>query len=385
MSQIIRLMGCSSTMESGGSERQMWNLLRGIDRRSFAPHLYLLYRQGPLLAELPADVAVEDFWSRHRQPRCRWPGRIHGWQVRDLANLLRREAIDVVYERLFHMAMIAGPATRRAGVKRVANIVSPPRNDVVRSEVKFAWLKRRLLARSYRQADRLLAVSRGAAEDASAYYRIALSRFEVVWNPVDIERIERLQQEPWTGLPLEPGCFHVVAIGRLSHEKGHATLLQAAAQAVRTGELPLQLHLVGEGPLAEGLRRQAAVLDIADRVHFHGYLSNPFPLLQRMHLMVLPSRYEGLPNVLLEAMACGVPSLVTDCPGGIREATNDGRWCQLTPVDDAERMAGYLRERWQRPQPWLERLGPARQQVLEHHSYRAWLQRMQEILASTLR
>ncbi|MFN9915215.1 MAG: glycosyltransferase, partial [Pirellulaceae bacterium] len=100
-----------------------------------------------------------------------WPGRIHGWQVRDLAAILRREAIDVVYERLFHMAMIAGPATRRAGVKRVANIVSPPRNDVVRSEVKFAWLKRRLLARSYRQADRLLAVSRGAAEDASAYYR----------------------------------------------------------------------------------------------------------------------------------------------------------------------------------------------------------------------
>ncbi|MFN9917627.1 MAG: glycosyltransferase, partial [Pirellulaceae bacterium] len=100
---------------------------------------------------------------------------------------------------------------------------------------------------------------------------------------------------------------------------------------------------------------------------------------------VLPSRYEGLPNVLLEAMACAVPCLVTDCPGGIREATNDGRWCQLTPVDDSERMAGYLADRWQKPQPWLARLGPARQQVLEHHSYRAWLERMQEILASTLR
>ncbi len=200
-----RLLCCSSTMDSGGSERQTWNLLRGINRQKFDPRLYLLYQQGPLLEQLPNDVAIEAYWSRHQPLKMNWPGRVHRLQIGDLVNILRRDRIDVVYERLFHMAMIAGPACRRTGVKHVANIVSPPRSDVPRSEIKFAWMKRLVLSRAYREADRLLAVSQGAADDAAAYYGIPRGKFEVVWNPVDIERLDRLKNEAWTGKRLTTG------------------------------------------------------------------------------------------------------------------------------------------------------------------------------------
>ncbi len=419
MTRPMRLLCCSSTMDSGGSERQTWNLLRGLDRATFNPSLYLLYRQGPLLDQMPADIPIQAYWDNHATPKLNWPGRVHRNQIKHLSQILHRDQIDVVYERLFHMAMIVGPAARRTGVRHVANIVSPPRSDVPRSEVKFAWLKRRFLARAYREADRLLAVSHGAAEDAAKYYGIDRSRFEVVWNPVDLQRIDRLKTADWQGKPVHSDRFKIVSVGRLSHEKGHAVLIQALAKAKAilkeepsspsegsrflsqtfkpsntlpplahasergiAGEAPwpIELHLIGDGPLRSELEKLAIELGVADQVVFHGYIDNPFPLLSQAQLFVLPSLYEGLPNALLEAMACEVPTLATDCPGGIREATDDGSTTFLCQTNDSESLANAIRSRIENPHPWLERIPVARKKIEAKHSYSAWLRKMEEVL-----
>jgi glycosyltransferase involved in cell wall biosynthesis len=418
-------------MDSGGSERQTWNLLRGLDRTILDPRLYLLYRQGPLLDQMPADVPIEAYWDNYTTPKLNWPGRVHRNQIKRLAEILQREKIDVVYERLFHMAMIVGPAARRAGVRHVANIVSPPRSDVPRSEIKFAWLKRRFLARAYREADRLLAVSQGAADDAAKYYGIDRSRFEVVWNPVDLERIDRLKMADWHGKPIHPDRFKMVSVGRLSYEKGHAVLIHAFANVIKylqekakssgqtslplaqsmsstntprltqtitttepspplahsygrgaggEGPLPLELHLIGDGPLRSELEKLALDLGVADRVIFHGYLDNPFPFLHQSQLFVLPSLYEGLPNALLEAMALEVPTLATDCPGGIREATDDGSTTVLCQPNDCDSLAKAILSRVENLHPWLDRIPIARKKIEAKHSYPAWLRKMQSIL-----
>lgn len=370
-------------MDSGGSERQTWNLLRGIDRQRFEPRLYLLYQQGPLLEQLPSDVAVDAYWSRHQPPRLNWPGRVHRLQIADLTNILRRDRIDVVYERLFHMAMIAGPATRRAGVRHVANIVSPPRSDVPRSEIKFAWLKRLVLSRAYREADRLLAVSRGAADDAAAYYGIDRRKFEVIWNPVDLERLDRLKNDAWSGLPFDESTFKFVSVGRLSHEKGHGILIRAFAEflAKRTEPNRFELHLVGAGPLSDSLKALASELRIENQIVFHGYVDNPYPLVHRAQLFVLPSLYEGLPNALLEAMACEVPTLVTDCPGGIREATDEGRLSRLVPPNDQTALAEAMDERIEIPKPYLARVKPSRIRIESMHSFAVWIDKMKIVLS----
>jgi len=183
-------------MEPGGSERQLLYLLRGLDRSRFEPVLYLLYDTGALLAELPSDVQKISFWGETKQLILSWPGRIHGMQIRHLETTLRGERIDLTYDRLFHMAMIAGPATRMAGVPRVSTIVSPPQFDVGRKDNRWRWIKRQRLSRAYRESAALLTVAPGTAENASQYYNIPRERFEVVRSPIDLDRIEKLAQSP---------------------------------------------------------------------------------------------------------------------------------------------------------------------------------------------
>jgi glycosyltransferase involved in cell wall biosynthesis len=366
-------------MESGGSERQTLNLLRGLDRSIVDPQLYLLYREGSLLEELPSDVKVTDFWSSHRQPTINWPGRISKMQVRHLSQTICDQQAQVIYDRLFHMALIAGPAARRTGVGRIATIVSPPSNDLMLTERRFVWIKRLALARSYRSADRLIAVSQGTADDATRFYKIDPARFEVIQNPIDIDRVDRLKQEEWDGLPMRSDRRTVLSIGRLSEEKGHATLLEAVSHLIRNTELQIELHLIGDGPLRNSLEQRAVFLGIREHVVFHGQVANPFPLLRRAELFVLPSRYEGLPNALLEAMACEVPTLVSDCPGGIQDATDRGKHSRMVPIGDVAAMSRAIRDRFQSPEAWLEKLSAARKHIEQAHSLSRWLEKMQSV------
>jgi hypothetical protein len=154
----IKILLCSSSMDGGGSERQLLYLLRGLDRERFEPFLYLLYETGVLLEEVPQDVQGVAFWSDVRFPKFNWPGRIHRMQVNHLASTLKRLKIDAVYDRLFHMTLVTGPATRRMHVPRMSTIVSPPQFDLARSEKRWTQWKKRSLRSAYASADALLTV-----------------------------------------------------------------------------------------------------------------------------------------------------------------------------------------------------------------------------------
>lgn len=366
-------------MESGGSERQTLNLLRGIDRSAITPELYLLYAKGTLLHELPRDVEITDYWTRHPKQKWNWPGRISRCQIKDLTQTIQAKKADVVYDRLFHMAFIAGPAARRAGVGRVATIVSPPQQDLLTTERRFVWLKRIALARSYRSADRLIAVSQGTADNASKFYHIDSSRFEIVPSPIDIDRVDCLKQEAWEGQAIKSNRRTIVSVGRLSEEKGHQHLLEAVSHLMRSSNYLLELHLIGDGPLRYALEQQTSLLGIREQVVFHGQVANPFPLLRQAELFVLPSLYEGLPNALLEAMACEVPTLVTDCSGGIQDATKQGKLSQLVPVGDPIAMSNAIRNHFNNPETGRSKLSDARKHIEQSHSLDQWVQKMQKI------
>jgi glycosyltransferase involved in cell wall biosynthesis len=297
-----------------------------------------------------------------------------------LANTLAEQKIDVVYDRLFHMTMVTGPATKRARVRRVSTIVSPPEFDVVRSEKRWLRWKKESLRRSYLNADALLAVGSGTADSASEFYGIQRDRFQVASSPVDVERIDRDSNLAWEGIPLRSDRKQIVAIGRLSDEKGHRFLIQAVAQYQREALLdfapPVDLHLVGDGVLRRELQSLAESLGLGDSVFFHGHLSNPFPLLKRCDLMVLPSFYEGMPNVLLEAMLCRVPILATNTEQGAGELLRKHPLGSLVAKGNASEMANAIRHRFQHPSQWLERLDTAREHVIKHHSMEQWISQM---------
>jgi N-acetylgalactosamine-N,N'-diacetylbacillosaminyl-diphospho-undecaprenol 4-alpha-N-acetylgalactosaminyltransferase len=199
----------------------------------------------------------------------------------------------------------------------------------------------------YPRAARVIAVSRGVADDLAARYAVPRARIVTIHNPVDLAAIRKAGAAP-PAVPL-PETF-IAASGRLTPNKNFAMLLNAyAASGVR-----MPLVILGEGPERARLMNAARALGVADRVLLPGHLANPFAVIARAALFVSSSNAEGFPNALIEAMALARPVIAADCPAGPAEivagddamttrAVREARWGVLTPAGDAAAMAGALR------------------------------------------
>ena len=190
-----RVLTMISSMRGGGSEQQTLLLLRHLDRSKFTPHLYVLQRSGELMSKVPDDVTVHSFEDAATPTGLYFPGRQLRQQIRHLQDLLKRESIDVIYDRTFHMSMIAGPAGKTLAVPRVSTIVSPPAHALPHVESRFVGLKRRHLAKAYHQSRSVVAVSQQAALSAMEYYGLSRDRVQVILNPVDVDEVQRASRE----------------------------------------------------------------------------------------------------------------------------------------------------------------------------------------------
>ena len=193
----------------------------------------------------------------------------------------------------------------------------------------------------YRAADRVVAVSGGVADDLTHFGRLPGGKVRVIHNPVfdpDIARLARAApRHDW----FEPGGPPIVlAAGRLHRQKGFDTLLRAFA--IARAEVDCRLVILGEGGERALLMRQADQSGLGYDIDMPGFCENPFALMARAGAFVLSSRWEGFPNALVEAMACGAPVIAADCPSGPREILRGGEIAALVPVDDAEALGRAL-------------------------------------------
>jgi glycosyltransferase involved in cell wall biosynthesis len=148
-----------------------------------------------------------------------------------------------------------------------------------------------------------------------------------------VRRLADAAENPYNG----PGP-HMIAMGRLQHQKAYDVLLTAFT-AVRKAIPGARLTILGEGPLEGQLKQQAAGLGVVDAVAFAGFQANPWPYVKHADLFVLASRYEGLPNSVLEALALGVSVVATDCPGGTREIQKSAGQIVLVPPESPDALA----------------------------------------------
>ena len=387
----IRILLCSSSMNGGGSERQLLYLLRGLDRKRFEPSLYLFFEEGALLEAVPQDVSIFSFWKNRTRPRLQWPGRMHRQYIADLTDVIRKQKIQVSYDRLFHMTLVAGPATQATRCPRVSTIVSPPEHDLQRRAERWQWIKRRKLSKAYRESAALLSVSAGTAQAASEFYRIPISQFQIVPSPLDLEGIDhkktgRLPETPGVIDALrDPRLKHIVSVGRLSQEKGHSDLLEAFRQVVERNGTSYRLHVVGDGPLMQNLQEQAVRGGVKQYVFFHGHLSNPYPLMHRADLHVLPSHYEGLPNVMLESMVLRCPVLATDTKQGAGEYLREHPFGSLVPVQDPNSMALAIADRFSNPERWLSVVAEAEAYTRRYHGLGHWIETLSQLFERVAR
>ncbi len=369
----LRVMFMAGSMEGGGSERQTLRLIERFDRARVSPELYLTYRRGTLLAEVPSDLPLHAASDQPFLPRLYWPGRIHSHLVRSFEQLLMERQIDVVYDRTFHMSQIAAPACRRAGVPRVSTIVSPPSLDLPGTEQRFLQLKRRRLSRAYREAAKVFAVSEAVRRDAMDYYELPATKVEVLHSGVDVERI--LREREW---PRESGIsrieledksyFHIACVGRLREEKGQRFLLESLRYVNR--EFPeimrgLILWMVGDGPDRNSLETMVSDFGLESNVRFTGHLASAVPVISRCRLLISPSRYEGWANAILEAFACGVPVIATRV-GGSEEMVVDQQFGGLVRYGDAEELGNAIRVMRSQEGVAASYAAQARQHLLQH-------------------
>lgn len=254
-----------------------------------------------------------------------------------LARYLRREAPVALLAMMTHANVAAVIAKSLARVK--CRLVVSERSTISINARQAATVREKLIYRLaatvYPKADAIVAVSREAATDLAEFTGLDPTRVGSIYNPFDLGRIDELSREdpghPW----LSPGQPPVIiAVGRLMPEKDFPTLLRAFADLRR--HLKARLLILGEGDLRRELEDQAKQLGLEpDEFQMPGFVSNPYSYLSRASLFVLSSRWEGLPGVLIEALACGVPVVSTECRSGPKEILEDGRWGQLVPVGDA--------------------------------------------------
>ncbi|MCP1445145.1 glycosyltransferase involved in cell wall biosynthesis [Pseudomonas sp. GGS8] len=188
--------------------------------------------------------------------------------------------------------------------------------------------------------DQVVAVSKGLRQSLADLVPWGHQRIRYCPNAVVTEQLLSAAQTPLLcGLPAE----FWLGVGRLVEPKGFHLLLDAYAMALGRAALP-DLVIIGNGPQLAALTLQASRLGIEDRVHFTGFLSNPYPFIRHARLLILSSFHEGLPTVLIEALALGTPVLACDCETGPRELLDNGRLGHLVKINDVPALAeGMLR------------------------------------------
>ena len=210
------------------------------------------------------------------------------------------------------------------------------------------WLDR--ARRSYLYVDAAVGVSRGVAAELTEAVGVPGARVHTIYNPVvsdsPVSDSDQPAGHPWLD---NPGPRVILAAGRLSKQKDFPTLLAAFARILDHG--PARLIVLGKGRARADLLAHAERLGISDHVDFPGFVHNPHAFMARANLFVLSSRIEGLPTVLIEAMACGCPVVSTDCPFGPDEILEGGRWGDLVPMGDAMALSEAMLRTLEDPQP----------------------------------
>ena len=381
----LRVALVIDTLRGGGAERSILNVARGMTDRGHSVDLVTFADGVAYKRELSPQIRLFRFnlrqmvWHRRRIERFRvlWSIRrklfrlmksrdqwaAHPYIEWKLLRLLRGRRLDDVRALVEYIDREEPdcilPSLSRAKISTLLARSLSVRNPVVIPIVHNVMMNRRKRIQDrYRLlfplADHLVAVSRGAGESLAQHLGLSVARITCIYNPVDIGFIERLADErvdhPWM---TDGGAPTVVTAGRLAPAKDHRTLLKALAEAQK--RRPIRLIILGEGPCREALESLVFELGLEDKVSLPGWVENPFSFMGQASAFVLSSRWEGLGNVLIEALALGCACVSTDCPSGPAEILDHGRVGPLVPVGDHMALAEAICNVLANP-PDIERL-----------------------------
>lgn len=323
----------------GGVERCLSNLAQGFLDRGFAVDLVLGRAGGPHLAQLPAALRRIDLDAPRQLGR-----------IPKLTGYLRNERPAALLSagHFTNEIAVCANALARCGTR----VIVSEHNTLSRATRLNALNKRRLRLLSsrlcYPWANGIVAVSEGVARDLAPIIGCELARIHVIYNPVITPELTAKAGADLDHAWFRPGEPPVLlGVGKLEGQKDFPTLIRAFAKV--RAQRPARLIILGWGPDRSQLEALVKDAGLVSDVDLPGYVANPYAYMARAAAFVLSSAWEGLPTVLIEAMALGLPVVSTDCPSGPAEILCNGRYGRLTPVHDhhalAEAMLSVLSDR----------------------------------------
>lgn len=320
-------------LTGGGAERTLINLASALADIGVEVDLVLVRATGPFMDTVPSTVRVIDLKSANVL-----------FAVLPLARYLARQRPDALVSALNqpNIAAVLARKIARLPLKTITTI-----HNTLSVEAKQLRLKPKLMLQFVRYfanwSDAVVCVSQGVADDYKKITGLPVDKVHVIYNSVVSESIQKRSREPVDHPWFEKGQPPVLlSVGRLNVQKDYVTLLQAFAHVKRRGRFAARLMMIGEGEERPALRRLIMELGLQDDVEMPGFMENPYKFMHQARLLVLSSRWEGLPTVLIESMACGTPVVATNCPSGPYEILDGGRFGALSPVGDPVALAGNI-------------------------------------------
>lgn len=317
---VVNIVFVIHSMHSGGSERVMLHLLRNLSRERFSITLILLDRQGALLQFLPNDIAVISF---------RFKRTISA--IFQLHRVLRRLKPAIVFSTLNQVNLMISliipllPANV-VFIARESSIASK-NNKNFRYPVIFEFLYKT----TFRRFDAIICQSISMKDDLLRNFAVEEAKVTVINNPVDFRLFHEIKEEK-----RQSGELRLISVGQLRKEKGYDRLLKALACC----NVSFHYRIIGDGAIQRELVNLVDDLGLTGKVEFMGEIPNPYGYMSQSDLFLQGSYYEGFPNAMIEANACGIPVVAWKAPGGHNEIIVEGinGWV----VDSEKELCGLM-------------------------------------------
>lgn len=323
---MVKILFLLSNLSGGGAQRVVLTIINHLNRRFFNPSLLLLNNdRSDYSNDIPSDINVYTLKAN----RARYTGP-------ELCYFLWKYRPDVIFSTLDYMNILV----------MVTNIFLLYRPKVVVREIfltkqdflhtRYPSISTTLRTFLYKNVSKVICQSDSIRNDLMRSFNLPSDKIVRIYNPVDVKGIK--EKATIIPNPYNTNVRNIIAIGRLCYQKGFDLLIPALAK-IKSIIPDIHLTILGRGEDMAQLQRIVSQLNLETDVTFAGFLENPYPYLWNADLFVLPSRFEGLSNALLEALACGVPVVAADASGGTKEVIQNGVNGWLIRSEDVDALA----------------------------------------------
>ena len=327
----VRILFVINSLAGGGAERVLSYILKGLNRNKFEISLITFLEKKDYV--IPTDVEHYSFSKKNYFDLFRI--------ILELAKVFRSGKYDLIVSFLTYTNIFVIISWFLAGGK-IPLIISERCNpkDNLKNQ-KFATIKIKLVSFLYPLSDVIVVVSQGVKKNLISKFKILSEKIKVIYNPLDLKKIDTLKKEEVVHVCFEESIPIIVACGRLTAQKNFSLLIKALKKLIDK-KIKAKLVILGRGEEKGKLEKLVNNMNLENEVAFLGFQKNPYKYMSKATIFVLSSSWEGFPNVLLEAMACGVPVISTNCPYGPSEIIEHGKNGFLVPVDDEKKLANAM-------------------------------------------